>query len=193
MPSQFNSYIDFLDLTAATDFCREKGVPCLYKKGELFVLQGTITRYAALVVSGYFKVVTLNDSGNEAVINFAFPGQFITDFHSSLHGEPSQMSIIAGADCEILRIPLKTFKEFLSPSLLDEYKSLFNMIFMRLLNLYRKSPRQRYVALCEQYPQIVETITLKDLSSFLLITPNHLSRIRRELAKTKKYGHDIKK
>jgi hypothetical protein len=183
MPSQFNSYIDFLDLTAATDFCREKGVPCLYKKGEHFVQQGTVTRYAALVVSGYFKVVTLNDSGNEAVINFAFPGQFITDFHSSLHGEPSQMSIIAGSDCEILRIPLKTFKEFLSPSLLDEYKSLFNMIFMRLLNLYRKSPRQRYVALCEQYPQIVETVTLKDLSSFLLITPNHLSRIRRELTK----------
>lgn len=188
MPSQFNSYIDFLDLTAATDFCREKGVPCLYKKGEYFVQQGTITRYAALVVSGYFKVVTLNDSGNEAVINFAFPGQFITDFHSSLHGEPSQMSIIAGSDCEILRIPLKTFKEFLSPSLLDEYKSLFNMIFMRLLNLYRKSPRQRYVALCEQYPQIVETVTLKDLSSFLLITPNHLSRIRRELAQ----NHDTK-
>lgn len=191
MPSQFNSYIDFLDLTAATDFCREKGVPCLYKKGEHFVLQGTITRYAALVVSGYFKVVTLNDSGNEAVINFAFPGQFITDFHSSLHGEPSQMSIIAGSDCEILRIPLRTFKEFLSPSLLDEYKSLFNMIFMRLLNLYRKSPRQRYVALCEQYPQIVETVTLKDLSSFLLITPNHLSRIRRELAKNP--DTDIKK
>ncbi len=34
--AQFNSYIDFLDLTAATDFCREKGVPCLYKKGEHF-------------------------------------------------------------------------------------------------------------------------------------------------------------
>ena len=173
MSSQFNSYIDSIDLSAATDFCRKNGVPCHYKKGVRFVQQGTVARYAALVVSGYFKVVTLKDSGDEAVINFAFPGQFITDFHSSLHG----------TDCEILRVPLKTFKEFLSPSLLDEYTSLFNMVFMRLLNLYRKSPRQRYVALCEQYPQIVETVTLKDLSSFLLITPNHLSRIRRELAK----------
>ena len=145
--------------------------------------QGTIARYAALVVSGYFKVAILNDSGDDAVINFAFPGQFITDFHSSLHGEPSQTSIIAGADCEIIRVPLKTFKEFLSPSLLNEYKSLFNMVFLRLLNLYRKSPRERYVALCEQYPHIIETVTLKDLSSFLLITPTHLSRIRRELAK----------
>lgn len=181
--AQFNSYIDFLDLTAATDFCRENGTLCHYKKEERFVQQGTIALYAALVVSGYFKVVTLNDSGDEAVVNFAFPGQFITDFHSSLHGEPSQMSIIAGTACEILRVPLKTFRKFLSPSLLDEYKSLFNMVFMRLLNLYRKSPRQRYVDLCEQYPRIVETVTLKDLSSFLLITPNHLSRIRRELTK----------
>lgn len=91
--------------------------------------------------------------------------------------------MIAGTDCEILRVPLKTFRKYLSPSLLDEYKSLFNMVLMRLLNLYRKSPRQRYVELCELYPQIVDTVTLKDLASFLLITPNHLSRIRRELAK----------
>lgn len=181
--AQFNSYIDCLDLTAATDFCREQGTPCHYKKGERFIQQGTIARHAALVVSGYFKVTTLNDAGDEAVVNFAFPGQLITDFHSSLHGEPSRMSMIAGTDCDILRVPLKTFREFLSPSLLDEYRSLFNMVFMRLLNLYRKSPRQRYVALCEQYPQIVDTVTFKDLASFLLITPNHLSRIRRELAK----------
>lgn len=183
MPSQFNSYIDFVDLTAAIDFCRENGTLCHYKKGERFVQQGTIARYAALVVSGYFKVAALNDSGYEAVVNFAFPEQLITDFHSSLHGESSQFSIIAGADCEIMRVPLKTFKDSLSPSLLDEYKALFNMVFLRLLSLYRKSPRQRYVELWEQYPQIVKTVTLKDLSSFLLITPNHLSRIRRELAK----------
>lgn len=181
--AQFNSYIDFLDLTAATDFCRENGRLCHYKKEECFIQQGTIARYAGLIVTGYFKITTLNDSGDEAVVNFAFPGQFITDFHSSLHGEPSQTSIIAGTDCDILQVPLKSFKEFLSPTLLDEYKSLFDMLYMRILNLYRKSPRQRYLELCEQYPQIVDTVTLKDLSSFLLITPNHLSRIRRNLSK----------
>ena len=83
-----------------------------------------------------------------------------------------------------MRVPLKAFKEYLSPSLLDEYKSLFNMVFMRLLNLYRKSPRQRYVELCEQYPQIAETVTLKDLSSFLMITPNHLKPYQTGTGKT---------
>lgn len=91
--------------------------------------QGTITLYAALVVSGHFKVVTLNDSGDEAVINLAFPGQFITNFHSSLHGEHSYISIIAGSDYDILKVPLKDFKEFLSPSLLDEYIALFKKYF----------------------------------------------------------------
>jgi hypothetical protein len=40
--AQFNSYIDFLDLTAVTDYCREQGTPCRYKKEEHFVQQGTI-------------------------------------------------------------------------------------------------------------------------------------------------------
>lgn len=96
MSSQFNSYIDSIDLSAATDFCRKNGVPCHYKKGVRFVQQGTVARYAALVVSGYFKVVTLKDSGDEAVINFAFPGQFITDFHSSLHGAPPRHQLLPG-------------------------------------------------------------------------------------------------
>ena len=71
--AQFNSYIDFLDLSAVIDFCRENGKLCHYKKGYYFVQQGSIARYAALVMSGYFKVATLNDSGDEAVFNFAFP------------------------------------------------------------------------------------------------------------------------
>ena len=72
--AQFNSYIDSLDLSAVIDFCRENGKLCHYKKGDYFVQQGSIARYAALVVSGYFKLATLNESGDEAVFNFAFPG-----------------------------------------------------------------------------------------------------------------------
>ncbi len=57
--AQFNSYIEYLDLTAATEFCRENGTLCRFKKEERFIQQGTVTRYAGLVISGYFKVTTL--------------------------------------------------------------------------------------------------------------------------------------
>ncbi len=179
--AQFNSYLDMLDFTEATDFCREKGTVYHYKKEEKFIQQGTIARYAALVVSGYFKFTTLNESGDEAVINFAFPGQFITDIHSSVYGEPSEMSVIAGTYSEILRIPLMEFVSLLSSNLSVEYTALFKMTYMRCLNIYRKSPEQRYLELCHHYPDIVKTVSLKDLASYLLITPGHLSRIRRKL------------
>ena len=180
--ARFNSFLDNLNLTEITEFFREKGCACHYKKDDVFIQQGTVTRYAALVVSGYFKLSTTNTVGDEAVVNFAFPGEFITDFHCSLYGEQSEMSIIAGTDCDILKVPLNDFINVLSPNLLIEYRSLFKTVLVRHLNIYRKTPEQRYIELCDLYPDIVTTVALKDIASYLLITPNHLSRIRRKLA-----------
>ena len=180
--ARFNSYLDNISLTEIADFFREKGCACHYTKDDVFIQQGTVARYAALVVSGYFKLATTNSSGDEAVVNFAFPGEIITDFHCSLYGEPSEMSVIAGADSEILRVPLKDFIGVLPSNLLNEYRSLFKMVLLRCLNIYRKTPEQRYIELCNLYPDIVNTVALKDIASYLLITPNHLSRIRRKLA-----------
>ncbi len=180
--ARFNSFLDNINLTEITDFFREKGCTCHYKKDDIFIQQGTVARYAALVVSGYFKLATTNTTGDEAVVNFAFPGEIITDFHCSLYGEPSEMSVIAGADSDILKVPLKEFVGMLSSNLLSEYRSLFKMVLLRHLNIYRKTPEQRYIELCDLYPDIVKTVALKDIASYLLISPNHLSRIRRKLA-----------
>lgn len=180
--ARFNSYLDNLNLTEITTFFRKRGCARHYKKEERFIQQGTVARYAALVVSGYFKLTTTNTAGDEAVVNFAFPGELITDFHCSLYGEQSEMSIIAGTDSEILQIPLKDFISVLSPNLFNEYRSLFKMVLLRHLNIYRKSPAQRYTELCNLYPDIIKTVALKDIASYLLITPNHLSRIRRNLS-----------
>lgn len=92
------------------------------------------------------------------------------------------MSVIAGADSDILKVPLKEFVGMLSSNLLSEYRSLFKMVLLCHLNIYRKTPEQRYIELCDLYPDIVKTVALKDIASYLLITPNHLSRIRRKLA-----------
>ena len=92
------------------------------------------------------------------------------------------MSVIAGVDSEILRVPLKDFIGVLPSNLLNEYRSLFKMVLLRCLNIYRKSPEQRYIEICNLYPDIINTVALKDIASYLLITPNHLSRIRRKLA-----------
>lgn len=173
--ARFNSFLDNVNLTEITNFFREKGCACHYKKDDIFIQQGTVARYAALVVSGYFKLATTNTSGDEAVVNFAFPGEIITDFHCSPYGEQSEMSVIAGTDSEILMMPLKDFIGVLSPNLLIEYRSLFKTVLLRHLNIYRKTPEQRYIELCDLYPDIINTVALKDIASYLLITHNHLA------------------
>ena len=55
------------------------------------------------------------------------------------------MSVIAGTDCDILKVPLKDFIGVLSSNLLIEYRSLFKTVLLRHLNIYRKTPEQRYI------------------------------------------------
>ena len=60
---------------------------------------------------------------------------------------------------------------------------LFSEIYSRYLELYRKTPTERYLDLINQCPQIMDIVSLKDLATYLLVTPVYLSRIRRNLAK----------
>lgn len=61
--------------------------------------------------------------------------------------------------------------------------TLFNEIYNRYLELYRKIPTERYLDLTNDYPKILDIVSLRDIASYLLITPVYLCRIRKNLAK----------
>ena len=61
--------------------------------------------------------------------------------------------------------------------------TLFSEVYSRYLELYRKTPTERYLELIGQYPKIFDTVSLRDIASYLLVTPVYLSRIRKNLAK----------
>ena len=54
----------------------------------------------------------------------------------------------------------------------------------RYLHLYQKSPTERYHELVEKYPDVLEQVKLRDIASYLLVTPIHLSRIRKKMEKS---------
>ena len=58
---------------------------------------------------------------------------------------------------------------------------LFDMVYTRYLDLYRYTPRERYLKLLDRCPQIVHMVSLQDIASFLNITPTYLSTIRKEI------------
>lgn len=188
---QFNSYLKELDLVALRTYFVEHGRLRKYEKEERFAQQGSVCKYIGLICTGYFKFTTLNSEAEESTMNFAFENEFVADFNGSYFGSPSEVSIIAGMDSEIYLLPVSIFKDnFMQKnSVLSNtlYKSLYRIVYDRYLYLHRHSTKERYLALIKRFPKLLETVTLKDIASYLLITPNHLSRLRKEISQENNY------
>ena len=184
---KFNVYDQNIDLSAIKDYCRKHGRVRHYAKDEIFVQQGTTGRYLGVVESGYFKYVTLTSSGSEAVVGFAFEGEIVADYYNSFNRLPSEVTIIAGADTAVSQIKTAEARNIFNASFEGNLSAingtLFSEIYSRYLELYRKTPTERYLDLITLYPQILEIVSLRDIASYLLITPVYLSRIRKNLAK----------
>ena len=181
----FNQYKGRIDLSALIDGCREKGTLYHYAKGEIFVREGEVGRFFGVVESGYFKYVTVTTEGDEAVVGFAFEGESVCDFNNSFQGIPSEVSIIAGNKATVFRINFSDAKNIVRTQM-DESKGtliseLFREIYHRHLELYRKSPTERYLELINKHPNIINIVTMRDIASYLLVTPIYLSRIRKKL------------
>ena len=59
--------------------------------------------------------------------------------------------------------------------------NLFKMVYSRYLDFYRYDAKERYTQLLNRCPQVVQQLPLKEIASFLNITPTHLSTIRKKI------------
>lgn len=184
---KFNLYDQKIDFAAIKEACREKGTRTHYAKDEPFVQHGYVGKYLGVVESGYFKYVTLTSSDDEAVVGFAFEGEIVADYYNSFNDLPSEISIKAGTEAEVSQIRTAEARELFYSVYHDSLSSingvLFSEIYARYLELHRKTPTERYLDLIKLYPGLLATVSLRDIASYLLITPTYLSRIRKNLAK----------
>ena len=184
--AQFNVYESLIDLSVIKEFCREYGRLCHYAKEDIFVEQGLIGKYIGIVESGYFKYTTITSSGNEAVVGFAFEGTILADYYNSYNGRPSEVTIKAGADSIVSQVGMIEARRVIDHSFNNNLSALngilFSEIYSRYLELYRKTPTEWYLNLISSCPQIFDIVSLKDIASYLLVTPVYLSRIRKNLA-----------
>lgn len=185
MADNFNTYINHIEFDFWKKFCIEKGEFRLYSKGEEFVSFGTAGRYIGFVKTGTMKYVTFSADGTEHVIGLECAGEFVADFPFSLYGHKSRVSIIAESDCEIYCIPVALVKKLMDSDdkfrerVMHSSEAIFATLYDRYVELYTKSPQQRYNDLICRYPDLFALFSLKDIASFLNVTPTHLSRLRK--------------
>lgn len=185
MSSQFYSYLDNINADFWRQLCMNHGELRHYEKGEEFITAGTIGRYIGYIKSGALKYVCYSSDGTPHVVGLEFSGHFVCDFPGSLYRQKSRCSIIATVPCDIYCIPSSWVAEQMqTDARLKEIvesttRELFSALYARHLNLYSKSPLQRYEELISQDPNLFTVFSLKDIASLLNITPTHLSRLKK--------------
>ena len=185
MSSNFNTYYENIDHDFWRKLCVEQGVLRSYDKGDYFIERGQVGRYIGFVKSGTLKYVAYGADGSESVVGLEFAGEFVADFPFSLYGKKSRVSIVAVTPCEIycisareVGIRMKSDDE-LYRVVAETNVALFDTTYNRYINLHVKSAQERYNELIEKYEDIFLYFSLKDIASFLNITPTHLSRLRK--------------
>lgn len=185
MSSQFNSYIDNIDADYWRRLCVNHGKLLHYEKGEEFITAGTVGRYIGYVETGALKYVCYSSDGTPHVVGLEFAGHFVCDFPGSLYCQKSRCSIIATVPCDIYCIPSSEVAErMLTDEKLREViekttREVFATLYDRHVDLYSKSPQERYDELLSCDPNLFQLFSLKDIASLLNITPTHLSRLRK--------------
>lgn len=180
-----NLYLDILDLSEIRTLCIEKGHRRTYAKGECFLGESEVPRELGLVENGYFKYTVNTSDRTEKVVGFSFAGDFIGHINYSMLRLPAGVSIVAGGPATAHVIPVNDFLEFAEGKglrfCINIEVALFHTLYTCYTDMARHSPRERYLKLTEQYPQLLQLMPLRDIASYIGVTPIHLSRLRRHL------------
>ena len=111
----------------------------------------------------------------------------MVDYPTFLYGRPSQTTIVAMMPSRVLRATGQQLEQFFDQSketmklraiiaehILDQHRA-------RYIDLHRTTARERYDLLLQRCPGIVEHLDLQDIASFLNVTPQTISKIRKEI------------
>lgn len=159
-----------------------------YHKKDFFIRQNETERFAGWVKEGTFQYTYIDEKGEEHIVGYAFTDEFVCDYSSFRKGGLSLVNIQALTNCSVYEISRHDIIEYWETNMETQRfgrhvaENLFEMIYERLLDSYC-SPEMRYEKLMERCPDLKEAIPLKNIASFLGVTPETVSRIRCKLKK----------
>jgi CRP-like cAMP-binding protein len=158
-------------------------------KGDLWVKQGKICNQVAFVVSGKLRNYYINETGNEVTCYFVTPDNFISSYTSFLTNTPANENISALENTKLRVISKKDLEDLsvLVPKIQILRRviaeNLFIIMEKRITMLQSQSAFKRYEKMLKENPDIILSVPLQYTASFLGVTPQHLSRLRKELLK----------
>ncbi len=154
-----------------------------YPKKEMLLQPGNICDHIFFINKGLLRIFFEDKDGNESTFYFSQENDFAVDYESFLNRTPSNYSIVAMEDTQVVRMSYKMvidgYKklrngEKLGRLLAEKYFIIFNR---KIQNLYTKTPYERYQLMNTQFPNIRQRVPQHYIASYLNISSVHLSRL----------------
>ncbi len=158
-------------------------------KGELLLQEGEICHDTFFVEKGLLRMYSLDRNGKEHIIQFAPENWLISDRSSTYFSHQSRYYIEAVEDSKILLLNNEFFKRMMEnyPHTVEKNDLLLQKHIRNLQNrvnsLLADTAEERYMSFIKMYPDILLRAPQWMVASYLGITPESLSRVRKELAK----------
>lgn len=158
------------------------------KRRGFILQQGEVCRHFSFVISGCFRMYAVDPAGKEHNIQFAAENDWIADLGSFYAEKPSPVYIEAIESSEILQINhadllnlyinYHKFDRNFRIIIEQKYIELQNRV---LQNISATAP-ERYQYFLEQHPKLANRLPSTQIASYLGITPEFLSKIRKDLS-----------
>lgn len=151
----------------------------------LLLKEGQSCKYFYFVNSGAVRAYILDKDNKESTIMFAMQDWWVTDMYCFLHEKPAMMYMETIEDSTLLLLSKKDLDSFLKS--LPGFEKFFRILMqnaytreqLRMMENLSLSAAERYDRFQIKYPQIARTVTQKSIASYLGITPEFLSTIRK--------------
>jgi CRP-like cAMP-binding protein len=154
------------------------------RKKQYLLQEGEICRNEYFVTKGCLRTYTIDEKGLEHVIQFSIEDWWTGDMYSFLTQNPSSYTIDAIEDSELLYLDKVSHDELYLkvPKFERFFRHLLQYAFIsmqeRINATLSQTADQRYCSFIEKYPLMEQRLPLKQIASYLGITPESLSRIR---------------
>jgi len=157
-----------------------------FKKNDYIIKAGDVPNFSIFVLQGCLRQFTVNEKGDESIVYFAEERHFIGDLSAMRNRVPSDFSIQALETCTVLLLSTsnweKAFVEFSwwIQAHMNGYQKWATHMQQQLAEMQSKSGEERYLELLKKRPQLFQRVPQHFIASYLGISAETLSRIRKK-------------
>jgi CRP-like cAMP-binding protein len=163
-------------------------IPKKMRKRQYVLNAGDVCQYITFVEKGMLRSFTVDAEGYEHVVQFAIEGWWVSDVGSFVSGKDALYNIEALEDCELLHLSKSGMDELLVK--LPVMERFFRLLMQgnivalqrRVIAYMSLSAEEKYLKLMEVAPDVMQRASQQHIASYLSITPETLSRIRRKVS-----------